>query len=201
MATTTTKPPTYYFAYGSNLWYTQMHRRCPGHTLIGPALLPNHRWHINARGYANLVPSTEDDTYGVVYTLTESDETQLDLSEGVPYWYQRVKHPVTLLSSPSSASASSSGEEEEKVLEDVLVYIDTIRITDGLPKEEYIARINNGFKDAVGIPQEWVERYVRKHVPAGVEGVVDDPFLFKSGGEVENAVEKEFQGGEVAVQA
>ena len=188
--TTATKPLTYYFAYGSNLWLTQMHRRCPGHTLIGTALLPHHRWHINTRGYANLVPTTttnDHDTYGVVYTITESDEEQLDLSEGVPYWYQRVKHSVKLLPSDSSGD----GDGEERVLEDVLVYIDTIRTRDGAPKEEYISRINNGFKDAVDIPKEWVERYVRKYVPAGVERMVEDPFLFKSEGEVESAVKRE----------
>ena len=43
----------------------------------------------------------------------------------------------------------------------------------------------------MGIPKEWVERYVRKYVPAGVEGMVEDPFLFKSEGEVESAVERE----------
>ncbi|PUU78864.1 hypothetical protein B9Z19DRAFT_34641 [Tuber borchii] len=193
--TTTTKSPIYHFAYGSNLWLTQMHRRCPGHTLIGPALLPRHRWHINTRGYANLVPTTttnddqDHDAYGVVYTITKSDEEQLDLSEGVPYWYQRVKHPVKLL--PRSSYSSREGEGEERILEDVLVYIDTIRTTDGAPKEEYISRINNGFKDAVGIPKEWVERYVRKYVPAGVERMVEDPFLFKSEGEMESAVERE----------
>lgn len=176
-----------------------MHRRCPGHTLIGPALLPRHRWHINTRGYANLVPTTttnndhDHDAYGVVYMITESDEAQLDLSEGVPYWYQRVKHPVKLLLPSYSSSSGEVGREgeEERILEDVLVYIDTIRTTDGAPKEEYISRINNGFKDAVGIPKEWVERYVRKYVPAGVERMVEDPFLFKSEGEVESAVERE----------
>ena len=190
-----------------------MHRRCPDHTLIGPALLPHHRWQINTRGYANLVPTTnrgghDHDAYGVVYTISESDEAQLDLSEGVPYWYQRVKRPVKLLPSTtstaatpprSSSSSSSSGEGEgggeeaegERVLEDVLVYIDTIRTTDGRPREEYISRINNGFRDAVGIPEEWVERYVREYVPAGVEGMVEDPFLFKSEGEVKSAVKSE----------
>ncbi|PWW79068.1 hypothetical protein C7212DRAFT_356266 [Tuber magnatum] len=196
---TTTKSPTYYFAYGSNLWREQMHRRCPEHTLVGTALLPHHRWHINTRGYANLVPTTsatdDHDTYGAVYTLSESDEAQLDLSEGVPYWYQRVKHLVKLLpSTPSSASSGGDGgqgEGEERVLGNVLVYIDTTRTTDGLPKEEYISRINNGFRDAAGIPKEWVERYVRKYVPPGIEAMVEDPFLFKSKGEVQSAVEKE----------
>jgi len=181
-----------------------MHRRCPGHTLIGTALLPRHRWIINTRGYANLVPTTtatnddhDHDTYGVVYTITESDEAQLDLSEGVPYWYQRVKLSVKLLLLPSYSSSSGEGEAdregegEESVLEDVLVYIDTIRTRDGAPKEEYISRINNGFKDAAGIPKEWVERYVRKYVPAGVGRMVEDPFLFKSEGEVESAVKRE----------
>jgi hypothetical protein len=44
-----------------------------------------------------------------------------------------------------------------------LVYIDSVA-EEGEPKEEYIARINNGIRDA-GLPDEYVTRYLRSFVP------------------------------------
>ena len=69
-----------------------------------------------------------------------------------------------------------------------LVYVDEKRVNDGVCKEEYVARINRGIKDAVGkgMNEEWVEKYIRGFVPErAVEGedMVRDPFLpSKSGG-------------------
>lgn len=45
-----------------------------------------------------------------------------------------------------------------------LVYIDPVD-QEGIPKAEYITRINRGIHDA-RLPIEYVERYIRKYVPA-----------------------------------
>jgi hypothetical protein len=52
---TSAKPQTLYFGYGSNLWLHQMQLRCPTSQYLGVARLPNYRWIINDRGYANVV--------------------------------------------------------------------------------------------------------------------------------------------------
>ncbi len=44
-----------------------------------------------------------------------------------------------------------------------LVYIDPI-IEEGIPKKEYINRINQGVLDA-NLSQEYVSHYIRKYIP------------------------------------
>ncbi|KAB8300284.1 hypothetical protein EYC80_000484 [Monilinia laxa] len=176
--TTTPKPPTLYFAYGSNLSLTQMKSRCPNSTYYGLGLLQGYIWIINERGYANIIPDPHSDpgstsshpprsistgnedaktapdtrtnlhtqqkpdpgkqkqkagkpqpkpptetskktskVHGLLYTLAPTDESALDIDEGVPFAYTKIQLPITVLSavpsplcsSSSSSSASSSG--------------------------------------------------------------------------------------------
>lgn len=72
-----------YFAFGSNMHLGQMHRRCPVSRYIGTAILPNYRFHINSRGYANVLFSAGDCVEGLVYLITEDDQMKLDMYEGV----------------------------------------------------------------------------------------------------------------------
>jgi hypothetical protein len=64
-----------------------MAKRCPTSIYMGLAILRDWRWIINARGYANVVPSPGDCVYGLVYELSGEDEEMLDVNEGVPYAY------------------------------------------------------------------------------------------------------------------
>ncbi|RVD85565.1 uncharacterized protein DFL_003885 [Arthrobotrys flagrans] len=88
-----TKP---YFAYGSNLWLDQMVRRCPTSPYTSIARLPNYRWLISERGYANIVRSPGDEVWGMLYDLTPPDEASLDRYEGVPKSYTKEMIPVEL---------------------------------------------------------------------------------------------------------
>lgn len=98
-----------YFAYGSNLSPEQMARRCPDSIFLGKATLRGHRWQVNERGVANLVPVTVPATRsgskaggsrgrsrsgddredsdavveGLIYAISVADERQLDSYEGV----------------------------------------------------------------------------------------------------------------------
>lgn len=84
-----------YFAYGSNLSREQMRRRCPGSSLVGPALLRGHR--LGFGGHANrwngavaTVHATPDACVpGLVYRLTDDDLARLDGFESYPYVYTR----------------------------------------------------------------------------------------------------------------
>ncbi|KAG6827362.1 hypothetical protein H0H92_012100 [Tricholoma furcatifolium] len=133
-----------------------MMQRCPGSVYIGTAILSEWRWIINIRGYANIIPSPNDKIYGMVYTLTEDDENKLDGFEGVPRNYEKKILAVEMLKG-----------ENKGTLVDALVYVDVQRLDEGLPPQEYIRRLNHAFKDgeAEGIPQEYIEKYVRKFVP------------------------------------
>lgn len=124
-----------------------MEDRCPDHRVIGQAVLKGYRWIITAKGYANIVKSEKDEVYGVVYEISDSDERSLDDREIKKAGYH--KEIVTV-------------ECEGKPLE-CLVYVDSV-VEGGLPRQEYVKRINNGLSDA-NLPQEYIERYIRKFIP------------------------------------
>ena len=137
-----------YFAYGSNLWIKQMKDRCPNHRRIGNAILNGYRWIISARGYANIVMSSQDVVYGFVYEISESDEENLDHYEGVSVGSYRKE----LLSVDINGLLTSC-----------LVYIDPIE-NEGTPSNEYIDRINKGIEDAE-LPSDYVQSTIRRFVP------------------------------------
>lgn len=138
----------FYFAYGSNLWREQMRQRCPDCTILGTGRLAGYRWLITSRGYASIVRSADDSVFGTVYRLSEADERSLDRYEGVAEG-SYCKQLVTVELQGGRLTC--------------LTYIDPVE-TPGIPKEEYIQRINNGIADAE-LPEEYLARSVRLFVP------------------------------------
>jgi gamma-glutamylcyclotransferase len=67
-----------YFAYGSNIVATHMHRRCPAAHDIGMARLDGWRFIINQEGYATIVPDPSAYVLGVLWALTSACEATLD---------------------------------------------------------------------------------------------------------------------------
>src|SRR5207249_1455656 len=67
-----------YFAYGSNMVTTQMHRRCPAAQDMGMARLDGWRFLINQDGYATIVPEQSAYVLGVLWSLTSASEAALD---------------------------------------------------------------------------------------------------------------------------
>ncbi|KAF7311499.1 hypothetical protein MKEN_01052200 [Mycena kentingensis (nom. inval.)] len=178
------RPATLYFGYGSNLWIEQMNTRCLENKLWGVARLDD--WSAFALkntilgpqksnfsdyplgelpGASSVVPSPAagagDHVYGLLYELNAHDEATLDRCEAVPRSYQKHLNPVSLL------NAASAGLQAVEML-DVLVYVDRANPDEGLPRTEYIHRINNGIVDlvAAGVPQAYVDKYLRPYIPA-----------------------------------
>jgi len=83
MKSTPASGSTVYFAYGSNMCRGQMARRCPGAHAQGLALLAHHRFIINSRGYASIVPQRQSLVHGVIWHLTDEHVKTLDLYEDV----------------------------------------------------------------------------------------------------------------------
>jgi len=118
----------------------------------------------------------QDEVYGLLYVLDEEDEEALDVAEGVPDCYVKMMLGVESLGRDGGAE---EGREEGEEIE-VLVYVDVARTGVGTCKEEYVARMNRGIKDAVerGMPQDYVDRVLRKWVrdeDISREGDVKDP--------------------------
>lgn len=77
-----------YFAYGSNLDFTQMRSRCPSAQFVATALLPGHRLAFTrfsqkrGCGVADVVADAGQCVWGVVYSVAELDLGKLDQHEG-----------------------------------------------------------------------------------------------------------------------
>ncbi len=84
----------YYFAYGSNMNWTQMTRRCPSARFISVARLKDHRFAITRQsrrrkcGTADVLPEPESEVWGIVYEIDDSEICALD---GFEDGYARVK--------------------------------------------------------------------------------------------------------------
>ena len=143
-----------------------MARRCPENKFVGLGILRGWRWIIDVRRYANVIRSSEDVVYGLAYEISPSDEARLDEAEGVPWDYNKEMMKIEL-------QVAVSGK---KSLVQALVYADEKRVEEGAPWEEYIHRINMGINDAVarGMPEWYIDKYIRKYVPAEEKGEADE---------------------------
>lgn len=77
-----------YFAYGSNMNWTQMQGRCPSARAIGIARLPDHRLAFTRKsvkracGVADALFEAGRNVWGVVFEISQPDVIALDKSEG-----------------------------------------------------------------------------------------------------------------------
>ena len=75
-----------YFAYGSNLNFDQMVYRCPEATVVGIAKLNGYELAFR-RGYLTILPKEDASVEGLIWSITDHDESQLDCYEGYPTFY------------------------------------------------------------------------------------------------------------------
>ncbi|KAK5111303.1 hypothetical protein LTR85_012198 [Meristemomyces frigidus] len=172
---------TLYFGYGSNLWKHQMQQRCPTSRYLGIARLNGYRWIVNKRGYANIVEITDekgaspeaykDEVWGLVYSLEEDDEDNLDMNEGVPVAYTKEFLEIDFW--PTKHGKAPDMERKAQQV-DMLVYINRKMTAPDKPKKEYIYRMNMGIKDALkeGMPTAYVDKVMRPFIPDLEDGSV-----------------------------
>ena len=129
-----------YFAYGSNMDRTQMHHRCPGAAVVGTARLREHRFLINRRGVASVVPAAARDVYGVLWDITQPHERALDNYEGIAAgWYYK-----TVVEVESTAGDTQSA----------MIYIACDQV-EGLPRHGYMQKIVAAAED-FSLPEAYV---------------------------------------------
>jgi gamma-glutamylcyclotransferase (GGCT)/AIG2-like uncharacterized protein YtfP len=77
----------YYFAYGSNMNWPQMQRRCPSARFVCVARLPDYRFaiarHSRLRkcGTANIIPEKGSEVWGIAYEASDQDLVLMDSFE------------------------------------------------------------------------------------------------------------------------
>lgn len=125
----------YYFAYASNLNMKQMKERCPDSKPLYTATLPNYKlvfmgWSREWRGAkAGIKLSRGEKVRGAVYDVSEQCMQKLDKFESS---YSRLK--VTVF--------NEDGDPVEAV-----TYIKSGQIDEGKPSKEYLAVIQQGYRD------------------------------------------------------
>lgn len=142
-----------YFAYGSNLDFDQMKRRCPSARPVGVAKLPGRRlaftrWSESRKGaVADAVADPASEVWGVVYEITAEDLEVLDRCEGFTPGgsgnaYLRQQCTVWL-----------NGEEQRAVTAEV--YFAVPSENPGLPSRDYRDQIFRGAREQ-GLPPEYI---------------------------------------------
>ncbi|KZL78628.1 AIG2 family protein [Colletotrichum tofieldiae] len=181
-----------YFAYGSNLWLQQMASRCPSSFYVGRAVLSDHYWQINERGFANVIPRSGSNVHGLVYRVNADDEASLDRCEGtrsgaysktyksvilhlamegsrLPTW-KIVEGGVdqTLREAERWLGPNDPREHQAYIQHNVLVYLSETYTRWGDPKQEYVDRMNHGIQDAIAlrVPPDFYQYAVRPSIPA-----------------------------------
>lgn len=75
--------PHYYFAYGSNMNYEKISRRCRQPIFQGQALLRGYKFIINAQGASTIIPDIDSEVYGILWQIRNIDEKRLDKYEAI----------------------------------------------------------------------------------------------------------------------
>jgi len=128
----------YYFAYASNLNKQQMRERCPA--AKPAAIVTLHHYRLVFRGWsrkwrggvATIQPFRGERVLGAIYEVFEEDMRRLDKYEDCPASYSRINVGVN----------DDFGELIEAV-----AYIRAKRADDAKPSEEYLAVIQQGYRD------------------------------------------------------
>tara|TARA_B110000495_G_scaffold178939_1_gene172018 strand:+ start:207 stop:587 length:381 start_codon:yes stop_codon:yes gene_type:complete len=124
-----------------------MNDRCPNNSKIGIGQLSGYRWIISTRGYANVVKSSNDDVWGVIYEISIQDEAKLDGYEGVSTKCYLKENLDILI---------------DRRIKNCLTYVDPITEV-GIPSYTYSNTINEGILDSK-LPEEYVEKYLRPKI-------------------------------------
>lgn len=113
-----------YFAYGANLNQKTFKSRCPDASFISTATLSDFEFFITSRGYSSLRENKDSFVQGVIWEITESDESLLDIYEGVDAGYYSKefffieKYGLCLV---YVASEETEGSPNEKYLKDIIL--------------------------------------------------------------------------------
>jgi len=131
-----------------------MDRQYIGNKFVGSAfIIGGWKWLIDNLQSVNIIRSPDDLVYGLVYELTLGNEDTMDKTE-VSYTKQTVRIELEV--------------NGKKTLAQGLIYLDKNNLGEGTPTDGYITVMNVAIKDAVagGVPQWYIDEYIRKFIPA-----------------------------------
>jgi gamma-glutamylcyclotransferase (GGCT)/AIG2-like uncharacterized protein YtfP len=144
-----------YFAYGSNMDPTNMHRRVPGARVVGPAKLSGFRLAFSVYsttwggGAANLEVDEESHVWGVLWEVPDAQVHGLDAFQGHPTFYRREDMVVDGPEGPSMAWTYRVAHQEGSYVR---------------PTDEYLQRMYSAIR-VHGLPPEALDMVDRAARP------------------------------------
>lgn len=124
----------YYIAYGSNLNFYQMERRCPDSQFIGTGILKNCKLVFRGDKYnavATVEPKNDSIVQVGVWKISQADEKSLDIYEGFPKLYRKENVKINL------------GDIEANAM----LYLMNDGYDYGMPSRIYLNTIRQGYQD------------------------------------------------------
>ena len=145
-----------YFAYGSNMAWSQIRERCPSACFVCVAKLKDYRLAFTRKsirlgcGVADALPEPSHDVCGVVYEIEEGDIGRLNKCEGFEPGRPREKNAYVR----EEHHVYVDGNEEKPL--SVQVYFAIRQPNPPLPNEEYKSLIVGGAKHW-HLPEEYIK--------------------------------------------
>jgi len=134
-----------YFAYGSNMNFRHMRKRCPESSFVGRGYIKDHKFVFDGKssnwpGFAcaNIVPCEGEEVWGGIFEISGKDLKSLDKYEHYPINYGHGKLLVL------------GGHEKIESL----VYLREPQ-EEGPARKEYLEMILEGARDC-GLPEEYI---------------------------------------------
>ena len=149
-----------YFAYGSNMNWDQMRKRCPSVQFVDVACLKDHRLTFTRRsdsrncGVADAVPDKGGEVWGVVYEIPDMEIAMLDKQEG----FQPAREQQRNAYVREERHVYRDGKKEEPLL--VHVYFANRRQNPPPPNAAYKKLIVDGAKHW-HLPADYVDQLER----------------------------------------
>lgn len=145
----------FYFAYGSNLKLSEMHRSCANAERHRKAVLPNHalvfpRRSINRKcGVASVDGRKGDQVWGGIYVIPKNEMRSLETREG----FSSDRHRDENSYFPESVTVFMDGDLSAPL--EVMTFIANRQASPPLPSDEYKNLIITGAEEW-GFPSDYI---------------------------------------------
>jgi len=113
-----------YFAYGMNTNRADLQRRCACATMLGIAVLENHRLDFNI--HADITQEQNSSVHGVLWAISSQCLEQLDMLEGYPEYYTRREATVLTAQGPVVAWVYEMLPQHKNFLSPGIEYFHTV---------------------------------------------------------------------------
>jgi|SRR5579872_3603852 len=146
-----------YFAYGSNMEWSQMRSRCPSAKFVSAAKLPDFRLAFTRRskqrscGVSDVVADKAESVWGVVYEIADTEIALLDSFEGFRPGRERKENSYVR----EERHVFRDGNQKQPLL--ASIYLGNPQENPPLPNEDYKKLLVKG-AEQWNLPPDYIKK-------------------------------------------